>query len=182
MQSTGERGEELDPNYIQLPVWVSAAAAVVPCRAVLCCAVQCSAVQCFALLCCAVLCRAVLCCAVQCSAVLCCAVLCCAVLCCLGVQCRQCAAASCTKHTPAPTVNSHSCAHTPCVPLLAPLRVPLHAPLPLLQEGSRYSEMKPELMIQPADVAEAALLPLALSPAADPVEVVLNRLQTPYKA
>jgi len=42
--------------------------------------------------------------------------------------------------------------------------------------------MKPELMIQPEDVAEAVLLALRLGPQAVPSEVVLNRLQTPYEA
>lgn len=49
------------------------------------------------------------------------------------------------------------------------------------QEGTRYSKMEPGLMIQPDDVAQAALLAFRLSPAADPVELVLNRLQTPYE-
>lgn len=37
-------------------------------------------------------------------------------------------------------------------------------------------------MIQPEDVAQAALLPLRLGPNAAPAELVLNRLQTPYQA
>lgn len=41
--------------------------------------------------------------------------------------------------------------------------------------------MKPELMITPEDVAQAALLPFRLSPNADPVEVVLNKMQSPYE-
>ncbi|KAI7840447.1 hypothetical protein COHA_005873 [Chlorella ohadii] len=49
------------------------------------------------------------------------------------------------------------------------------------QEGTRYSRMDPGLMIQPEDVAQAALLAFRLGPTADPVELVLNRLQTPYQ-
>jgi len=41
--------------------------------------------------------------------------------------------------------------------------------------------MDPGLMIQPEDVAQAALLAFRLGPSADPVELVLNRLQTPYQ-
>lgn len=47
--------------------------------------------------------------------------------------------------------------------------------------GSRYAEVKPELMIQPEDVAEAALLAFRLGPKACPSEIVVNRLQTPYE-
>ena len=50
-----------------------------------------------------------------------------------------------------------------------------------MQEGTRYSRMDPGLMIQPEDVAQAALLAFRLGPTADPVELVLNRLQTPYQ-
>jgi hypothetical protein len=38
-----------------------------------------------------------------------------------------------------------------------------------------------ERMIQPADVAEAALLPARLSPAAVPVELVMRVVMMPYK-
>lgn len=51
-----------------------------------------------------------------------------------------------------------------------------------VQGGTRYSEMRPELMIQPEDVAQAVVLPFHLSSSADPVEIILNRLQTPYAA
>ena len=51
-----------------------------------------------------------------------------------------------------------------------------------MQEGTRYASMNPSQMIQPGDVAEAALLALRLGPAAAPAELVLNRLQTPYQA
>lgn len=54
-------------------------------------------------------------------------------------------------------------------------------PSPRVQEGTRYSRVEPGLMIQPEDVAQAALLAFRLSPAAAPVELVLNRLQTPYE-
>ena len=53
--------------------------------------------------------------------------------------------------------------------------------MPNTQEGSRYSHMRPELMIQPEDVAQAVLLPFRLSPSAAPTELVLNRLHTPYE-
>lgn len=59
--------------------------------------------------------------------------------------------------------------------LLLPLRVCC------MQEGTRYRSMDPGLMIQPEDMVQAALLAFRLSPAADPVELVLNRLHTPYQ-
>ncbi|KAL4440233.1 hypothetical protein ABPG75_003234 [Micractinium tetrahymenae] len=52
----------------------------------------------------------------------------------------------------------------------------------MLQEGSRYEKVKPELMIQTEDVVQAVLLPLRLSLQATPAELILNRLQTPYEA
>lgn len=79
---------------------------------------------------------------------------------------------------------------------MPPARPPAHLPAKLspvappvlfnfnfngVQEGTRYSEMHPQHMIQPGDVAAAALLPFRLSAAADPLEVVLNRLQTPFE-
>lgn len=48
------------------------------------------------------------------------------------------------------------------------------------QGGNRYEAVKPELMIQPADIAEAALLAFRLGPQATPAEIVVNKLRTPY--
>jgi hypothetical protein len=54
--------------------------------------------------------------------------------------------------------------------------------LPWAQGGTRYKEMKPELMIQPEDIAQAVLMPFRLSANAVPSNIVLNRLHTPYES
>lgn len=79
----------------------------------------------------------------------------------------------------------HHCVTAALCPASLPPCALHHCLLPCfvccMQEGTRYRSMDPGLMIQPEDMAQAALLAFRLSPAADPVEMVLNRLQTPYQ-